>query len=104
MSDQLDLFTPGVRWTDPQTSVMAAERAKPRAQTDRDRVLDALRNFGAMTDHELAERIRSIQTSAGKRRGELAAAGLVRAVVIDGVKVRRLSPSGSPCIVWEAVP
>lgn len=104
MTDQLDLFAPRVRFTDPDTSVMAAEDARPRAQRDRDRVLDALRTFGAMTDHELALAINSIQTSCGVRRGELARAGLVRASTIDGVKVRRPSPSGKLCQVWELCP
>lgn len=104
MSDQLDLFEPQARATDPETSHEAAAAVGPRAQRDRDRVLDALRTFGAMTDHELALAINSIQTSCGVRRGELARLGLVRASMIDGVKVRRPSPSGKLCQVWELTP
>lgn len=104
MSDQLDLFTPAARLTDPRTSHEAAAVVGPRAQRDRDRVLDALRIFGALTDFELALAINSQQTSCGVRRGELVRAGLVRAPTINGVKVRRPSPTGSPAQVWELVP
>lgn len=104
MSDQLDLFEPQARHTNPETSHEAAAAVGPRAQRDRDRVLDALRTFGALTDFELALAINSQQTSCGVRRGELVRAGLVRASTIDGVKVRRPSPSGSPCQVWELCP
>lgn len=104
MSDQLDLFEPQARSTDPETSHEAAAAVGPRAQRDRDRVLDALRTFGAMTDFELALAIRSQATSCGVRRGELVRAGLVRPVMIDGRKVRRPTPSGSTAIVWELCP
>lgn len=105
MNDQLDLFEPQARATDPETSHEAAVAVGPRAQRDRDRVLDALRVFGAMTDFEIALAIRSVQTSCGVRRSELVRAGLVRAVVIDGRKAKRPSlTTGSPSQVWELVP
>ncbi len=52
-----------------------------------------------LTDFELADLIGSQQTSAGKRRGELAHAGLIIATTD-----RRPSPSGAPAIVWRLTP
>jgi hypothetical protein len=88
------------RHTDPDTSAAAARQASSGAQTLRRRALDALHAAGprGLTDFELADLLGSIQTSAGKRRGELAAAGLV-----EWAGVYRLSPHGSPARVWRAV-
>lgn len=96
---QLSLLDPAARTTDPSTSHEAA-RAHPEVRiTDRDRALAALRAAGpnGLTDHELGEQIGRIQTSAGKRRKELQDVGLV-----ENSGMRRLSPSGSPAIVWRA--
>ena len=52
-----------------------------------------------LTDFELAEHTGKAQTSIGKRRGELAHAGLIIATTD-----RRPSPSGAPAIVWRLTP
>ena len=88
------------RNTDPDTSEDAAKRDPEQRQRDRDRALAALRAApDGLTDYELAAIIGRQQNSAGKRRGELRDAGLVR----DSGR-RRPAPSGSSAIVWEAVP
>jgi hypothetical protein len=92
--------TPGARHTDPGTSHAAAAEHAAQRETDRARALDALRMaLDGLTDFELGALLGRQQTSAGKRRGELRDAGLVR----DSGR-RRPAPSGSLAIVWEAVP
>ena len=83
------------RTTDPITSHIAA---RPDRVTDRARALTALRTAGmeGLTDFELGDRIGRQQTSAGKRRLELCALGLV-----CNSGQRRPAPSGSPAIVWR---
>lgn len=89
--------TPAARRTDRDTAKLAASRNASGRGTDRINALRILaRHPAGLTDHELGERMGRIQTSAGKRRGELTAAGLVEATT-----ERRLSPSGSPCTVWK---
>lgn len=89
MSDTL--FTEDVhghyRYTDPETSKLAAVAQIGRKHDAHSKVLRALLDaFGdGLTDHELAAAVGLIQTSAGKRRGELRDAGYV----------------GSPCVVWH---
>lgn len=92
---------PLARKTDPSTSHAAAADAKRGADTLRARCLSALRELGerGCTDFELADLVGSQQTSAGKRRGELVAAGLV---VNSGRTAP--APSGSQAIIWIAVP
>jgi len=89
-----------VRRTDPDTSHEAALERAAEKRRDRDRVLAAIRAAQAdgLTDYELADRVDRQQNSAGKRRGELRDAGLVR----DSGR-RRAAPSGSRAIVWVAV-
>lgn len=91
----------GWRTTDPDTSRIAARTANRTAHTLRRQVHDALVAAGpdGLTDFELAVRIGSIQTSAGKRRGELVAAGLV-----EWAGTTRPSPHGSPARVWRTTP
>ena len=90
-------FGPGARATDPETSHAAAHPDRP---TLRWRCLVALTTAGSagLTDFELADRVDSIQTSAGKRRHELMVLGLV-----EDSGHRRLSPNGRAAIVWRAV-
>jgi hypothetical protein len=84
------------RTTDPDTSHLAA--APDRAR-DHDRAYALLRMAAdGLTDFELGNLMSRQQTSAGKRRGELRDAGLVR----DSGQ-RRRAPSGSMAIVWVAV-
>jgi hypothetical protein len=87
---------PAYRATDPETAV-AAGLARPVSRgTDRARALLALDAEPAgLTDFELAARLNRQQTSAGKRRGELRALGLV-----DATGRRRPAPSGAAAIVW----
>lgn len=92
---------PRARHSDPETSHEAAQGAARTAPRDRDRALVALREAGArgLTDFELGDVIGRQQTSAGKRRHELMALGLVEKVA----GVRRASPSGAQAQVWRAV-
>ena len=93
---QLDLFAPNVRPTDPDTSHAAAV-STPARHTDRARALQVHRQHPAgLTDFELADLMGRQQTSAGKRRGELVAAGLI----VDSGR-RRPAPSGAMAIVWQ---
>ncbi len=88
------------RTTDPETSHEAAAQAPEQRARDRDRALAALvASADGLTDFELGALLGRQQTSAGKRRGELRDAGLVR----DSGR-RRLAPSGSRAIVWEVRP
>lgn len=89
--------TPRVRNTDPQTSRDAAEDVQP---ADIWTVLDVHRRHpDGVTDHELAAITGRVQTSVGKRRGELRDLGL-----IEDTGTTRLSPSGAPCSVWRITP
>lgn len=88
---------PVARLTDPETSHMAAADAKRTAPTWRSRCLLALAEHpDGLTDFELAEKVGSQQTSAGKRRHELVDAGLV-----EFAWLHRPSPTGSKARVWK---
>jgi hypothetical protein len=99
LDDLPSLPAPVARRTDPPTSWMAARLAEPRSGTNRALALALLRERGPQTDFELATASGLQQTTIGKRRGELVAAGFVRAT-----DLRRRSPSGAWAIVWEAIP
>lgn len=92
-----DFDTPTARATDPTTSHDAAAAVRPRAGSSRARALVALAAAGTagLTDFELAERTGVPQTSIGVRRKELQRVGCV-----EPTDRRRLSPSGTPAIVW----
>lgn len=93
-----DLFgQPLARNSDPETSHKAAARVAGVAGTDRREVLriHASRPDG-LTDFELAATMKRQQTSVGKRRGELCAAGFIERTLFT-----RPAPSGSPAIVWR---
>lgn len=92
---------PAARNTDPVTSRMAAEKAALGASRDRLAVLAALL-IRPMNDFEIAEHIGRVQTSAGKRRGELRDHGYVE-VARDGRgnEATRLSPNKSPSLIWQ---
>lgn len=88
---------PAVRVNDPDTCVAPDEF---KMSAGRALALDALaRHADGLTDFDLAAITGKAQTSIGKRRGELAKAGLVIATT-----ERRASPSGSPAIVWKVTP
>ena len=103
--DQLNLLDwqpPASRYTDPETSHMAATRADSFASADRLMVLEILDTFGPCTDFELADHAQRIQSSMGKRRGELRDKGLVEVLTdAEGGKIKRLSPTNSPALVWR---
>lgn len=99
MNGQLDLLDYGARATDPDTSHLAAARARHTAEDDRQLVLHILADHGPCTDHEIAAHAGRLQTSLGVRRGELVKAGRV-----EWAGYTRLSPSGSPARVWRLVP
>ena len=106
MSDQLAMFAPTARATDPDTSHMAARDATANAATNLDLALMAIHLAGdrGLTDFDLAAATGIQQTSIGVRRGELAKAGLVVKCLrlIGGTmhKYKRPSPSGSLSQVW----
>jgi hypothetical protein len=94
---QLSLFPPNVRDADPDTSRAAALMSPSGRLTDRARALEWHRRHpDGLTDFELADLMGRQQTSAGKRRGELMALGLIR----DSGR-RRAAPSGAKAIVWQ---
>lgn len=91
----------GARNTDPDTSLFAAATATEGMTHNQLVVLEALAAAGerGMIDHD-HEAVNGLkQDTAGKRRGELAAIGLV---VDSGV--RRKTPRGSKAIVWTLTP
>lgn len=88
---------PSVRVNDPDT---CAEPSEFRMSAGRFKALAChVQHPDGLTDFELAEHTGTAQTSIGKRRGELAHAGLIVATT-----ERRPSPSGSPAIVWRLTP
>jgi hypothetical protein len=95
---------PRARMSDPATSHGAALSALPSVATNRQRALDAHRNHpSGLTDFELAEVTGIAQTSIGVRRHELCKQGCIEALVVDGRRVTRPSPSGTPSQVWRIV-
>ena len=94
---QLDLFGPGARTTDPETSHLAAGKSPSlRASDRRKALLVHAAHPSGLTDFELGRLMQRQQTSAGKRRGELRDGGL-----IEQTDLRRPAPSGSSAIVWR---
>lgn len=88
-----------VRRTDPETSMAAATKAKPKSEAHRDLALRVLRQHVAgLTDFELGSICGVQQASIGVRRGELVRKGLV-----EYAGFTRPSPSGSPARVWRVV-
>lgn len=93
----LEWTPPAARNSDPPTSHQAAARHPALRRLDRRRVLMAHHLIPeGMTDHELAANLGGLQTSLGKRRGELRDLGL-----IENSGTTRPAPSGSPAIVWK---
>lgn len=95
--NQFNLFGPGARDTDPETSHLAAGKTPSlRASDRRHALLLHATHPNGLTDFELGRLMERQQTSAGKRRGELRDGGLIE----DGGH-RRPAPSGSSAIVWR---
>ena len=85
------------RRADHLTSIHAAQTAHRNAETNRMRALKIhAANPDGLTDFELAARCGIQQTSIGKRRGELVAAGM-----IERTEITRPSPTGSAARVWK---
>lgn len=84
-----------------ETTREAAALHPAARRTDRVRALEALVKAAAcgLTDFELAHAIGRQQTSAGKRRGELVALGLV-----EFAGIHRPAPSGARARVWRVTP
>src|SRR5690349_15401750 len=112
-------FARRARRTDPPTSKTAAARTS-RFDGDHFRaILQALRDYGPQTIHEISESTRRTKPHLDhvqiarrcselgnasppriRRRGEIRSAS--GEVIIHGET--RPSPTGSPCAVWELVP
>lgn len=97
------LSDPGAVLSDPashhgrETEKAAAYANRPRAGSQRLRVLEAIARAGVQgrTDEELEDRLEMRRPSPGNRRGELVAGGWVR----DSGQ-RRKTKSGSSAVVW----
>ena len=93
---------PLARNSDPITSFEAARDASFKASAHRIKALQALFDFGPMTDFELADATGLQQNSIGKRRKDCQDVGFVDVLTDeDGVKVKRPAPSGSKALVWK---
>ena len=93
------------RKSDPLTCFQAAQDARQHASRGRMLVLEALASsYAGMTDFDLARVTGWQQTSIGKRRGECVDAGWVEVATVEGIKVKRQSPSGSMALVWRIMP
>lgn len=93
-----DLFSfVRARTSDPQTSHQAGQRTSDELRAAYKRVLAVHKAHPrGLTDHEMSAMIRGLQTSYGKRRGELRDMGM-----IEDSHERRPAPSGSSAIVWR---
>lgn len=88
------------RRMDHETSIAAAERAFPNLTAHQIRVLAAhYAHPAGLTDFELEGATGLIQTSCGKRRGDLVELGYI--VKTDRT---RPSPRNSPAAVWQITP
>jgi hypothetical protein len=99
MSTSIDHPTPPARHDAPATSHAAARAIAPRAPSQRDQVLYAIRQAGArgLTDDEGESALGIRPQSYTPRRGELAREGLI----VDSGRRRRTS-GGREAIVWIA--
>lgn len=86
------------------TSRRAAIDAYPRTGTQRHRVLEFIRGRGddGATDDEIQVALNLNPSSERPRRIELVEGGYVRAKVVDGAAVERLTRWGSDAQVWVA--
>ena len=87
------------RRTDPETAHEAAAANQPERSKQRHDVLGYLRGMGfyGATDCQISQALGILRTSAGKRRHELVALGLV-----ENSGQRRETDTGSTAIVWRA--
>lgn len=82
---------------DPETSHDAATANVEGRVTDRERALAVLREYGPLTDFQLAELTGRQATSIGKRRKELCDLGMC-----EYAGFTRPAPSGASARVWRA--
>lgn len=87
---------PGARTTDPDTSHLAAERAKESAPAQRKRIVEALRTHGPQTADGLDELICWRPTTAGRRLGELRTAE-----VVEMTAYKAMTRSGRQARIWK---
>lgn len=86
------------RTTDPAQSHEAAARSAAFTTSHRGRILAALRVYGPMTAHELAERTELSYVQIDRRMHELVKARQARAT-----GATRPTPTGGRAAVWEVV-
>ena len=86
---------------DSATSAEAAERAEPKAGTDRAKVLSMIRAWAeaGCTDEEIADATGMNPSTVRPRRVELVALGHV-----EDSQMTRPTRSGRKAVVWRAVP
>ena len=100
MSDHVHTYGKTLGHNSQPTSIEAAERAEPNAETDARRVLDFIRGrapFGSTDDEiELALEMRH-QTASARRRG------LVLTGWLENSGHTRLTRSSTKAIVWVLV-
>lgn len=89
-------FTSRARTDDPDTSKAAGRAAGATAQAHYALILEALREHGPGTYHEIAGWTWLPPVSVGRRMGEMQTAALVERTTFT-----RPSPAGCECAVWE---
>jgi len=85
-----------VRRTDPVTSKIAAQTVEQMAPAHEVRIVYALRRYGPLTGHEIADAVALTYQQVSKRLPELERGGHV---VPTGET--RKSPAGRPSRVWR---
>lgn len=104
---QLDLdfrASTRARRDDPETSHEAARAAVTVAGDHMAKILGSLITQGRGTIYEVAERLGLTHVQVARRMPELEERQVARPAMENGSPLTRLSPSGRPCRVWEAIP
>ena len=86
---------------DPNTSHEAAARVTEFGHQHHARILDALRDIGDGTMHEIAAHCSLEAHAVGRRLKEMNDAGLIEPKWVGGWIVVRPSPSGRKARVWR---
>lgn len=81
------------------TSIAAAERIEPAAETLRGKALNYLRSVNGATDEQIQQALGLNPSTARPRRVELTEKGLV----VESGEARKTS-SGRWAVVWKAAP
>ncbi len=100
-----DFFEPlsHARCSDPDTSHIAATKARTFIKGHAALVLEALRTYGPMTVDEIAVGTGLQSQQVNKRTADLQEAGLIAVATAFGHDMTRPSSSGRPARVWCAV-